>query len=168
MSLKIKTQHTASRQHKSALPAPRIGHGLSAFNPYNVLMSSESSAPEGKKETVVVLGATPKEDRYACKAMKMLLEYGHTPVPVNPAFQEVLGIPCHPSIADVAGPIDTVTMYLGEARSTPLIPEILTARPARIIFNPGAENPALAEQARAQGIDVIEACTLVMLRTGQF
>jgi predicted CoA-binding protein len=118
--------------------------------------------------TVVVLGATPKEDRYANMAQKLLKEHGHRPIPVNPAFEEVLGEKCFGSIADVPGPIDTVTMYLGEARSTPLISDILAAKPRRIIFNPGAENAQLAQQAQSQNIETLEACTLVMLRTGQF
>jgi predicted CoA-binding protein len=119
-------------------------------------------------KSVVVLGATPKPDRFACKAMKSLQEHGHRAVPVNPAFAEVLGERCHPSIADVAGPIDTVTMYLGAARSTPLIDDILKARPRRIIFNPGAENEELARAAQAAGIETVNDCTLVMLREGRF
>jgi hypothetical protein len=59
-------------------------------------------------------------------------------------------------------------MYLGAARSNPLIDEIIAAKPQRIIMNPGAENPALAERAEAAGIEVVEGCTLVMLGTGQF
>ena len=121
-----------------------------------------------KTETVVVLGATPKEDRYANKAMKMLKEYGHRAIPVNPAFQEVLGEKCHASIKEVAAPIDTVTLYLGEARSEPLVADILAAKPRRIIFNPGAENANLAREAEARGIEAVEGCTLVMLRSGEF
>jgi uncharacterized protein len=119
-------------------------------------------------ETVAVIGASPRPDRYACKAMRMLKEYGHKPLPINPAFAEVLGHACYRTISDVAEPIDTVTLYLRESRSTPLIEAILHARPRRIIMNPGAENEMLAEKARASGIEVLEACTLVMLRTGQF
>lgn len=121
-----------------------------------------------KSETVVVLGASPKEDRYAYKAMKMLQEYGHHPIPVNPAFESVLGEKCYPSISEVPGPIDSVTLYLGEARSEPLIADILAAKPRRIIFNPGAENAHLAQEAEEIGIEALEACTLVLLRTGQF
>ena len=119
-------------------------------------------------KSVVVLGATPKPDRYAFKAMKSLQEHGHKAVPVNPAFTEVLGECCHPSIADVAGPIDTVTMYLGAARSTPLIDDIVKAKPRRIIFNPGAENRELAELAVKNNILPMEACTLVLLSTDQY
>jgi predicted CoA-binding protein len=119
-------------------------------------------------KSVVILGATPKPDRFAFKAMKSLQEHGHRAVPVNPAFTEILGESCHPSIADVAGPIDTVTMYLGAARSTPLIDDIVKAKPRRIIFNPGAENAELARAAQAAGIETLNDCTLVMLGTGRF
>jgi uncharacterized protein len=119
-------------------------------------------------KTVVVLGATPKPDRYAFLAMQALKEHGHLAIPVNPAFPEVAGEKCHASIKDVPGPIDTVTMYLGAARSTPLIDEIVASRPRRIIFNPGAENTQLSKVAADAGIEVVDACTLVMLRTGTF
>lgn len=120
------------------------------------------------QKTVVVLGATPKAGRYAHLAMKKLQEHGHRAIPVNPAFSEVLGEPCYQSIAEVREPIDTVTMYVGAARSEPLVEEIVAANPRRIIFNPGAENGNLADRAEASGIEVVHGCTLVMLQTGLF
>jgi len=121
-----------------------------------------------KTETVAILGASPKPDRYAYKAFEMLREYGHRAVPINPAFANILGVKCYPKISDAPGPVDTVTLYLGQARSDPLIDEIIEAKPRRIIMNPGAENSALAEKAEDAGIEVVEGCTLVMLRSGQF
>ena len=121
-----------------------------------------------QSETVAILGASPKPDRYAYKALRMLRDYGHTTIPINPAFDDIAGEKCYSKIADVPKPIDTVTVYLGEARSNPLIGEIIAAKPRRIIMNPGAENAELAEQAEEAGIEVVEDCTLVMLQTGQF
>ena len=121
-----------------------------------------------KTETVAILGASPKPDRYAYKAFEMLREYGHRAVPINPAFADIRGVKCYPKISDAPGPVDTVTLYLGQARSDPLIDEIIEAKPRRIIMNPGAENSALAEKAEDAGIEVVEGCTLVMLRSGQF
>src|ERR1700724_1684779 len=119
-------------------------------------------------KTVAILGASPKPDRYAYKAFELLRKYGHRPIPINPAFVEIEGEKCYPKISDAPGPIDTVTLYLGAARSSPLIDEIIETKPRRIIMNPGAENSALAEKAEDAGIEVVEGCTLVMLRTGQF
>lgn len=119
-------------------------------------------------ETVAVLGASPKPDRYAYKAMQMLRQFGHRPIPVNPAFAEVLDETCYPSLRDVPEKIETVTMYLGKRRSDPLIDEIVAAKPRRIIMNPGAENEDLAVKAEAAGIEVDYACTLVLLQTGAF
>lgn len=124
--------------------------------------------PNSKSETVAVLGASPKSDRYAFRAMEMLRKHGHRAVPVNPAFAKVLGQTCYAKIGEVPESIDTVTLYLGKRRSDPLIDEIVAAKPIRIIMNPGAENNDLAEKAREAGIEVIEACTLVMLQVGNF
>src|SRR3954469_13616295 len=121
-----------------------------------------------KSQTVAILGASPKPDRYAYKAFRMLRDHGHRAIPINPAFEDILGEKCYSNIADAPKPIDTVTLYLGEARSNPLISEIIAAKPRRIIMNPGAENAELAEKTEDAGIEVIEGCTLVMLQTGQF
>ena len=119
-------------------------------------------------ETVAVIGASPKPDRYAYKAMELLKQHGHRAIPINPAFEEVLGEKCYRSIADVPKKIDTVTMYLAKQRSNPIADEIVAARPRRIIMNPGAENNDLAEKAEAAGIEVEYGCTLVLLHTGGF
>jgi predicted CoA-binding protein len=126
------------------------------------------AAEKSGVQTVAVLGASPKPDRFAYRAMEMLREYGHRVMPVNPAFPEILGAKCYASIADIPDKIDTATLYLGKARSDLLIDQILSAKPGRIIFNPGAENSDLAERAEEQGIEVIEDCTLVMLQSGTF
>lgn len=123
---------------------------------------------KGKSETVAVLGASPKPDRYAYRAMKMLHEFGHRAIPVNPAFPDILGETCYSKLGDVPDRVDTVTMYLGKQRSDPLIDEIIAAKPTRIIMNPGAENDELARKAEAAGIEPIYDCTLVMLQTGSF
>jgi predicted CoA-binding protein len=117
---------------------------------------------------VVVLGATPKTDRFAWRAMKKLQECGHKVIPVNPAFDQIEGEHCYHSITEVLAPIHTVTLYVGGQKSEPLIDAILAANPKRLIFNPGAENQHLADRAAAAGIEVVCDCTLVMLDQGTF
>jgi len=119
-------------------------------------------------QRVVVLGASPKPDRYAYKAMQTLRKHGYDAIPVNPAYEQILGSKCYSRISEVPAPIDTVTVYLGKRRSDPLIEHVTNARPRRIILNPGAENDDLIRTARERGIEVIEGCTLVMLSIGTF
>ena len=119
-------------------------------------------------ENVVVVGASKNEERYSNKAMKMLMDYGHNPIPVAPAVDTILDRKVFATPADVAGLVDTVTMYVGPARQSGMVDGIIGLRPKRVIFNPGTENPDEYPRFKAAGIDVVEACTLVMLRTNQF
>ena len=118
---------------------------------------------------VAVVGASPNPERYSNKAIRMLVEYGHDVIPINPGHAEIEGLSVVKHLSEVsAGDVDTVTMYVQESVSHGLRDALITLAPRRVIFNPGAENAALADDLAANGIDVLEACTLVMLRTGQF
>ncbi len=118
--------------------------------------------------TVAVLGASPKEERYSNKAVKLLLEHGCDVIPVHPLGVGIHGEPTVTSLDEIDRPVDTLSVYLGEKNAAPLQEKILALRPRRIILNPGAENGPLERAAEETGIEVQQACTLVLLRTGQF
>lgn len=120
------------------------------------------------KETVVVLGASDNPERYSNRAVKMLLSHGHAVIPVHPALATVEGVPVVSSLDRIPGPVDTVSLYLSPRHSESQIAGLLALRPARVIFNPGTESPAVKSALEAGGIRCIEACTLVLLSTGQF
>ncbi len=117
---------------------------------------------------VAVLGASTNEERYSFQAVKMLGEYGHIPIPVHPKGHTVNGISGLKSLGDITGPIDTLTVYVNAKISSAELDHILELKPRRVVFNPGAENAELGKTLRENGIEVVEACTLVMLRTEQF
>lgn len=119
-------------------------------------------------ENVVVVGASKNEERYSNKAMKMLAEYGHNPIPVAPAVSVILERTVFASPAEVNIPVDTVTMYVGPARQDSVLDEIIELKPRRVIFNPGTENPGEYHRFETADIEVLEACTLVLLKTNQF
>lgn len=121
-----------------------------------------------KKERVVVIGASDKPQRYSYKAIESLLVYGHQPVPVNPALKEIKGIKVINDIAGIKGEVDTVTLYVGPERLETMAEAIVSLKPKRIIANPGAESDKMKKLAKEAGIEYLEACTLVMLATGQF
>jgi len=126
------------------------------------------SNQEGRKKTVVV-GATPNPGRYAYLAAHMLKEYKHEVIPLGIKQGEVAGVDIldirnKPAIEDV----DTITLYIGPQRQPEWYDYLLGLKPRRIIFNPGTENEEFEQRAAAQGVEVEEACTLVLLRSRQF
>lgn len=120
------------------------------------------------KYNVAVLGASGNPERYSYKAVKMLSEGDYGVFPVHPSAKPIDGITCYPTLVDIQEPLDTITVYLSEKNSTPMIDEIIKCAPRRVILNPGAENEELRSRCEARGIEVLEACTLVMVSTGQF
>jgi len=123
---------------------------------------------EVAKHHVVVLGASPKPQRYSNQAIRLLLEDGYRITPVNPAIPVIEGLNVTHQLDDIEDSVHTLTMYVGEARSRKMHNEILALKPARVIFNPGSESVGLMSDLQAQGAECIEGCTLVMLRTSQF
>jgi uncharacterized protein len=121
-----------------------------------------------KKSTTLVLGATTNAERYAFLATQKLLQHGFKVALVGIKKGEVSGIPIQngcPALTD----IDTITLYLSAENQKQYYTYILeTLKPRRLIFNPGTENTELVRLARAEGIEPIMACTLVMLSTGQY
>ena len=117
---------------------------------------------------VAILGASNKPERYAHKALQSLLRHGHKPILVNPGLQVIDGLPVVPDLDRITDPVDTLTVYVGPEISAKLEEKIVRLKPSRVIFNPGAENPALGDVLTQNGIQVQEACTLVLLRTNQF
>lgn len=121
-----------------------------------------------KKKTVII-GATPNPTRYAFLAAERLTNHQHPVVPVGIKRGEVFGneildLREKPSVDGV----DTITLYLNPTHQREWEEYILSLQPKRIIFNPGTENDQLAAKAADQGIETLNACTLVMLSASTF
>lgn len=121
---------------------------------------------ENRTKTLVI-GASEKPDRYAYRAAHSLLRHGHAIELIGLRAGHIQGQPIQTGLPDLDG-VDTVTMYVGARNQGPYYEYLKKLRPRRVIFNPGAENPDLARQLQREGIQPIEACTLVMLAVGEY
>jgi predicted CoA-binding protein len=119
-----------------------------------------------KKKTLVI-GASENPQRYSYLAVHKLLAHDHPVVAMGKQAGEVKGIKISNG-KELHSDIDTITLYLNPANQKQYYDYILSLNPKRIIFNPGTENNELASLAKNNGIDTLEACTLVMLSTGQY
>lgn len=115
----------------------------------------------------VVLGASDNPARYSYLAVEKLNRYGHSVIAIGKKEGKVGStnvITARPDEKDV----DTITLYLNPQLQKQYYDYILSLHPKRIIFNPGTENDELEAIAKANQIQSLEACTLVLLGTGQY
>ncbi len=115
----------------------------------------------------LVLGASPNPARYAYTATQRLDNEGYEVIPLGIKEGKIGEINIELE-SIVWENIHTITIYLSAERQKSYYDYMLSLKPQRLIFNPGAENPELAALAQAQGIETIEACTLVMLSIGNY
>lgn len=115
----------------------------------------------------LIIGASPNPMRYAYKAAHMLKAKGHRIINVGIKKGEVAG-----GLIEQPGlphdDVDTITLYIGKEIQHSYYDYILKTKPRRVIFNPGTENPELEALLNDNGIESVEACTLVLLATGQY
>ena len=115
-----------------------------------------------------VLGASLHPERYSRLAVLRLQEKGHPVVALGIEEGLIGEVPVTTDFPQHIPDLDTISLYLNPKRQKEYYSYILGLHPKRIIFNPGTENPELLAIAEKEGIETIEACTLVMLRLGNY
>lgn len=121
--------------------------------------------PSTKK--TLVIGASTKPERYSNAAIKLLNEYGHPVIALAKRSGSVNGIPIRTEFP-TGEYIHTVTLYVGPKHQPEYYELLVNLKPVRVIFNPGTFNDQLKNILQNAGIDTIEACTLIMLRSDEY
>jgi len=119
------------------------------------------------EKKTLVLGASDNPSRYSYLAIQRLRNHTHPVTAIGRKHAVVADVTIETEMKAIDN-IDTVTMYLNPLHQQEYYNYILSLKPRRIIFNPGAENDELADLAKEKGIETKEACTLVMLSTNQY
>lgn len=121
-----------------------------------------------QNQTIVVLGASDKPQRFSNRAIRMLMEYGYHVVPIHPKLENIEGLVVKHDLQHVQQAVDTLTLYVGPERSQRMIDDIVKLNPGRVILNPGTESDALELALFHADIPFVKDCTLVMLEQGRF
>ncbi|MGQ7870082.1 CoA-binding protein [Sunxiuqinia sp. sy24] len=119
------------------------------------------------REKTLVIGASEKAERYSNKAIKALRNSGHPVVAIASRSGKVGDVEFDTAKKSYSA-IDTVTLYVGPRHQVDYHDYLLDLNPRRVIFNPGTENKELAQELENNGIQVEEACTLVLLSIGAY
>jgi predicted CoA-binding protein len=120
-----------------------------------------------RNKKTLVLGASTKPDRYAFKAITMLVDKGHSVLAIGQNSGEVAGVKIQTKAIPLKN-IDTITLYLNPSRQRDYYNYIIEAKPKRVVFNPGTENPEFYQLLELNDIKSEVACTLVLLSTNQY
>jgi predicted CoA-binding protein len=120
-----------------------------------------------EKKKTLVLGASDNPSRYSFLAVNRLRNHGHPVVAIGKRHSIVGDVAIEKEKKEFYN-IHTVTLYLNPAHQKQYYDYIVSLKPQRIIFNPGAENDELYDLAKQNGIKPVEACTLVLLSTNQY
>ncbi|MBU2946873.1 CoA-binding protein [Zobellia uliginosa] len=118
------------------------------------------------KDTLV-FGASLKTNRYSNLAVNRLLDHKIKTEAFGLREGKIRETQIKTNLSDFQN-IHTITLYIGPARQPEYIDKILQLNPKRVIFNPGTENPEFFALLQKEGVEAVEACTLVLLATGQY
>ena len=110
---------------------------------------------------VAVVGASRNRRKFGNKAVRAFLNQGYDVIPINPRGEEIEGLTTYASVLDVPRPIDIATVYVQPGIGPDVMTEIATKGIGEVWLNPGADEPAVVERARALGLTPILDCSIV-------
>ena len=108
-----------------------------------------------ESKTIAVYGASNKEWRISNNISKFLMEVGYEVIPVNPKYDEVLGVKCYPTLSDIEKQIDIVDVFRRSSELIPVAEEAVKIGAKSLWFQDGVVNETAAEIASSGGLDVI-------------
>ncbi|MBR9699716.1 CoA-binding protein, partial [Candidatus Woesearchaeota archaeon] len=121
----------------------------------------EEQIPQGKLNTVAIIGASKDRDKFGNKAVRAYKEQGFTVFPVNPKVKTIEGLACFKSVKDITEKVDFMSIYLPPAKSMGIVDEIIEKKPQFLYINPGAENAKFEKKLTENGIEVRKMCSII-------
>jgi predicted CoA-binding protein len=115
--------------------------------------------------SVAILGASADRSKFGNKAVRAFLARGYDVYPVNPKGGEVEGLAVYKSLAEIPADVklDSISVYLPPAVGLKSVPEIAARGCRELWLNPGSESDELVAAAEKQGLNVVQACSIVAI-----
>ena len=112
-------------------------------------------------KTVAVIGASSKRHKFGNKALRAYVSQGYRVLAINPNEDQVEGIKTYASVLDVPGPIDLATVYVPGHIGVRVVEDIAKKGIPEVWLNPGADADEVVARARALGVNIIQACSIL-------
>jgi predicted CoA-binding protein len=108
-----------------------------------------------QNRVIAIVGLSANWYRPSFFAAKYMLDHGYTVIPVNPAYQEVLGQKCYANLRQIPGKVDIVDCFR-RAEDVPALVDDAVAIGARVLWMQlGVVNTEAARRAEAAGLEVV-------------
>jgi len=114
-------------------------------------------------KTVAVIGASSNRAKFGNRALRAFERQGYTVIAINPNEAEVEGHKTYPSVLDVPGPIDMATVYVPGHIGVKIMDDLAAKGVAEVWLNPGADDDPVLARAKALGLNVIVACSIMSI-----
>jgi predicted CoA-binding protein len=114
-------------------------------------------------KVVAVIGASNDRHKFGNRAVRAFKRQGYTVIPVNPNEDEVEGQKAYASVLDVPGTIDMATVYVQPEPGVRVMEELAQKGVGEVWLNPGADDDRVVDRARALGLNVIQACSIIAI-----
>ena len=108
-----------------------------------------------ENHVIAMVGLSANWYRPSFFAAKYMLDHGYRVIPVNPAYQEVLGQKCYPSLKDIPEKVDIVDCFRKSEEIVPLAEDAISIGAKALWMQIGVVNEAAADKARKAGLDVV-------------
>ena len=113
-------------------------------------------------KTIAIIGASADRSKFGNKSVRAHQQQGYTVYPVNPKADVIEGLKAFKSLDEVPpGKLDRISVYLPPQVGLAVLPEIAARGCDELWLNPGSDSDELVEAARAKGLNVIQACSIV-------
>jgi predicted CoA-binding protein len=112
-------------------------------------------------KTVAIVGASSNRRKFGNRALRAFERQGFTVLAINPNEPEVEGHKTYASVLDVPGPIDMATIYVPPAVGLKVVEQLAQKGIAEVWLNPGADDDVVVARARALGLNIIQACSIL-------
>ena len=113
------------------------------------------------QETVAVIGASNKRDKFSNKAVRAYMKQGYRVFPVNPRGGEIEGLAVYKSVTDIPVDLDRITVYLPPQLTYEVLDDIAKKGAGELFLNPGTESDSVIQKAKSLGLDPILACSIL-------
>ena len=115
----------------------------------------------------LVLGASLNQERFSNKAIERLVEFGHEVYAIGNKKGKISNVIISTDFLKIEN-VHTVSIYLSKKIQELYYSYIVSLKPKRVLFNPGAENIEFCNILIKKQIYYENACTLVLLSTNQY